>query len=480
MHKKRTRRQQIAIRSFTYGAMTLAAVFGVLISLAWAMGFRFDFNGGKLTQVALIQFDSFPSGATVKINSASIASKTATRANVRSGENTIEIAKIGYRTWQKTVSLKPSEVLWLDYIRLIPNSITTNQVKTFPNISEMLESPNQHWLLIRTSDSDHAANGYTLVLADISDPKNVRFSNVTIDPNEITAPVSDQLEKFSITEWDPGSRYLLIKHQVGDLVEYLRIDRENAATTKNLTKDFGLNISDPHFSGTSGQVFFALTGSDLRKFDSSNQTASAPIVTNVQSYHLSENNKITFVATDIKDGKVTQRVGTYNDGQVKTIKTYDKIEDTQAGLTHYRDKDYLAVARGEVVAIYANPFDDDKKTNAIYLNSPGGIDWLDFSPSGRFVVAGYHNKIVDFDLDTSRNYSFELGNMSSVPQWMDDTHLVDTSNRTISLVEFDGSNSENIVGGVGRVTLSRDEKYLFSFDTANGTASLQRSELYVE
>ena len=151
MHKKRTRRQQIAIRSFTYGAMTLAAAFGVLISLAWAMGFRFDFNGGKLTQVALIQFDSFPSGATVRINGVPIESKTATRANVRSGENNIEISKIGYRAWQKTVSLNPSEVLWLDYVRLIPNSITTDQVKTFSGIAEMLESPNRHWLLIRTS-----------------------------------------------------------------------------------------------------------------------------------------------------------------------------------------------------------------------------------------------------------------------------------------------------------------------------------------
>lgn len=480
MHKKRTRRQQLAIRSFTYGAMTLAAVFGVLISLAWAMGFRFDFNGGKLTQVALIQFDSFPSGATVRINGVPISSKTATRANVQSGKNSVEISKVGYRTWQKTVSLAPSEVLWLDYIRLIPNSITTDQIKTFPSISEMLESPDQHWLLIRTSDGDRVANVYTLVLADISDPKNVRFSNITIDSNEVTNPAPGQAEQFSIVEWDLSSRYVLIKHQIGNLIEYVRVDRENATTTKNLTKDFGLAINDPHFSGTSGQVFFALTGSDLRKFDTSSQTASAPIATNVQSYHLSENNKITFVATDVKDGKTMQKIGMYNDGQVKIAKTYDKVEDTQAGLTHYRDKDYLAVARGEVVAIYANPFDDDKKSGAIYLNSPGGIDWLSFSPNGRFVTAGYHNKIVNFDLDTSKNYSFELGSTNGIPQWVDDTHFVDTSNRMISLVEFDGLNGESIVSGVGRVTLSRDEKYLFSFDIANGTASLQRSKLYVE
>ena len=294
MHKKRTRRQQIAIRSFTYGAMTLAAVFGVLLSLAWAMGFRFDFNGGKLTQVALLQFDSFPNGATVKINGETLSSKTTTRENVQSGENTVEITKTGYRSWQKTVTLDPSEVRWLDYIRLIPNSITTDQIKSFSTVSEMLESPNQHWILLRTSDNERTNNAYVLTLADISDPKNVRFSDITISANDITAPTSGQTEKFSIVEWDMGSRYILLKHQVGDTSEYLRIDRENPTMTSNLTKTFGLDISSPHFSGTSGQIFFALTGSDLRKFDASNQTASAPLATGVQSYQLTENNMISF------------------------------------------------------------------------------------------------------------------------------------------------------------------------------------------
>lgn len=479
MHKKRTRRQQLAIRSFTYGAMTLMAVLGVLLSLAWAMGFRFDFDGGKLTQVALIQFDSFPTGATVKINGVPLSGKTTTRENVPAGENSIEISKIGYRVWQKTVNLDPSEVLWLDYIRLIPNSITTDQVKTFSGIQEMLESPNQHWLLIRTSDNERVNGVYRLTLADISDPKNVRFSEISIDPNQITAPTVDQHEAFSIVEWDLGSRYIFIKHQVGDRTEYLRVDRENATTTKNLTKDFGLGISDPHFSGTSGQVFFALTGSDLRKFDASNQTTSAPLATGVSSYRLSENNLITFVATTTKDNQTIQTVGMYNDGQVKTVKTYDKIETTWAGVTRYRDQNYLVVARGETVAIYTDPLNEDRAINPIYLNSPGGIDWLDFSPSGRFVVAGYQNKLVNFDLDTNDNYSFALGELHGVPQWADDTHIVDTSNHKITLVEFDGSNSEDIVSGTGRVTLSRDEKYLFSFDTKGSATGLQRSKLFV-
>ena len=189
---------------------------------------------------------------------------------------------------------------------------------------------------------------------------------------------------------------------------------------------------------------------------------------------------ISFVATETKDGKTTQTVGIYNDGQVKTIKTYDTVATTYAGVTRYRDQDYLAVARGETVAIYPSPLDENHVSGAIYLNSPGGVDWLDFSPSGRFIIAGYQNKLVDFDLDTDDNYSFELGEVNGAPQWVDDTHIVDMSGGTIKLVEFDGANSEDIVSGSGRVTLSGDEKYLFSFDITDKNTMLQRSKLYID
>ena len=88
--------------------------------------------------------------------------------------------------------------------------------------------------------------------------------------------------------------------------------------------------------------------------------------------------------------------------------------------------------------------------------------------------------MVDFDLDTDDNYSFELGEVNGAPQWVDDTHIVDMSGGTIKLVEFDGANSEDIVSGSGRVTLSGDEKYLFSFDITDKNTMLQRSKLYID
>lgn len=477
MHKTRTRRQQIATRSFTYGFMTLLAVFGVLFCLAYAMGFRFNFDDGKLTQVALIQFNSFPTGATVKIDGQTLPSKTQTRSNVSAGQHTVTISKDGYRSWQKTVNLKPSQVLWLDYIRLVPNSITTDSIKNFSDIQQMVESPDAHWLLIQ----ERKQTVSKLTLADISDPKNVRFSEISLDPEKIMTANAEQNEEFSIVEWDKGSRYALIQHEVDGATEFLQIDRQNAKTTKNLTRDFGLEIRNPHFSGKSGLVFFGLTGNDLRKFDYSNNTASAPLVTGVESYQIhSESSRIAFVTSETKDGKQIQTVGIYDDGRTKTVKTYDQIEKTIVGLTRWRDADYLAVARGETLAIYPEPLKEDNGLKPFYLSSPGGIDWLNFSPKGRHVMAGRQSKVVNFDLDTSENYSFELDGLADAPEWLDETHILSKLGGRLSFVEFDGSNREDIVSANGAAALSYDEKYLFSFGDSASGASLQRSRLYVD
>ena len=73
------RRRQIALRSFTYGLMTLATLVGVIVCVAWAMGYRFDLQSGQVSQVALLQFNSFPTGASVDINNSRLDSRTPTR-----------------------------------------------------------------------------------------------------------------------------------------------------------------------------------------------------------------------------------------------------------------------------------------------------------------------------------------------------------------------------------------------------------------
>ncbi len=472
--QKRSRKQQLAIRSFTYGVMSLAVLFGVAFSLAWAMGFRFDLKSGEVSQVSLLQFGTFPTGANVDIDGERLSSRTPTRTNIKTGQITVNMSLSGYRSWSKTVEALPSSVRWLTYARLVPENVETESIKNFNQVSQMVASPDERWLLLHTTPESRE-----LTLADTNDPLKIQFSTLTIDPMQVATPAEGQTENFTVVEWDKGSRYILLKHVIGETTEFLRLDRRNPSETKNLTRDFNLNISEPHFSGTSGNVFFALTDTDLRKFDYGNNSVSAPLVNGVQNYRSFKNGRLAYVAAETKDEKFTQTVGIYNDGQNQTIKTYSEEALTRAELSEYNGSDYLAVARGETVEIYLDPLNSEKK-KPIVLSSPDGVDVFGFSPTGRFVMATRENKIVSMDVETNENYSFELDEKVNKLSWIDEYHIVDFSGGSISIVEFDGQNRQRIVSGHTAAMLSTNYKYMFSISDAADGAVFQRSKMVIE
>ena len=337
------RRKQVAMRFFTYGAMAVATVIGVIICIGWAMGYRFDLQNG-LSQVALLQFNSFPTGASVDVNEERLTARTPTRSNVKTGETTVRMTRNGYRDWRKTVSALPSTVRWLDYVRLVPQNVRTESVHTFANVDDMLESPDRKWAIVLTDDASGA-----MTLINMGNPEKLEYDDIKLDADQVSA---DGKQEYKILEWDSASRYILIEHRYGDdQVEHLEYDRQDKET-RNLTRDFGMELTDPHFSGTNGDVIFALTGTDLRKIDYANKSISAPLASNVTDYVLYNNSRIAFVTRTESNDKVTQTVSIYDDGNVVEIKKYDDDDGLAIDFSRVNDVDYLAVARGETVAIY--------------------------------------------------------------------------------------------------------------------------------
>ena len=470
------RRKQIALRFFTYGAMAVATIIGVVICIGWAMGYRFDLQRG-LSQVALLQFNTFPAGATVDVNGERLTARTPTRSNVKTGQTTVRMSRQGYRSWEKTVTALPSTVRWLDYVRLVPDNVRTESVHTFASVDDMVESPDHKWAVVVTNQ----ANG-SMTMVNLSNPESLEYNDVVLDVNQISA---GEQHKYTIDEWDSGSRYLLIRHEYDDKVEYLEYDRQDK-DTRNLTRDFGMDISSPHFSGTNGNVIFALTGGDLRKIDYGNQSISAPIASDVTSYVLYSNSRIALVSKTAQDDKTTQAVSIYDDGVVQQIKQYDDDDRILIDFSRVNDQDYLAVARGETVAIYPDPLGKNSSSEptqmsseVAYLSSPGGVDWMEISDDGRFVMAGNGHKVVCYDIETAENYSYEL-EREGEPKWLDDYHILDVCDGSITMVEFDGQNAEHIVSGNLPAFLSNDGEYLFSLDDISGGVVLQRSSMIAE
>ena len=469
-------RKQVAIRFFTYGVMAIATVVGVIVCIGWAMGYRFDLMSGQLSQVALLQFNTFPTGAVVDINGASLSTRTPTRSNIKTGQTKVSMSLTGYRGWSKTVSALPSSVRWLDYARLVPQNVKTESVKTFTNVVDMLPTPDRKWAVVLTNESMGDAT-----LVDLADPKQIKFSTIELSNLHLA---TDGESKFKIVEWDKDSRYLLVKHQLGDRTEYLEYDRQDKIT-RNLSSDFGLELTELHFSNAGGDVIYTLTGTDLRKINYADKSISAPLATGVTSYVLlGDSGRIVYLSKKVDGSKTSQVISIYDDGKIAKLRTYDDTKTTLIGFFRNNDIDYLAVGRGEMVSVYPDPLKRQRQSHdfnksVAYLSSPGGIDWMKVNPTGRFVLAGKGNKVVCYDVETTENYSFELARRGE-PVWLDGYHLLDVKNGVLNMVEFDGQNIQHLVSGRLPAFLSANEKYLLSLDGISGGAVLQRSQMVID
>lgn len=467
-------RRKVIGRALTYSIMALATVAGVAVCIAWAMGYRFSLESGEVSQVALLQFNSYPRGALVEVNGTALTARTPTRSNIKTGETTVKMSRDGYRAWTKTVTALPSTVRWLDYVRFVPQDVRTESVRVFSDVSDLEPSPNREWALIVTK-----SDSMNLVLVDLRDQAKPSISDVELAADQVT---SGDRSKFSIDEWDSGSRYVLIRHDYDDTSEYLRFDRDTKQTV-NLSRDFGVSLSELHFSGNSGNILYALTGSDLRRLDYGAKSISTPLATNVTDYVLYGNNRLAYITKETADDKVTQAVAIYDDDTATKIKQYDTADKLRIAFSRNNDVDYLAVARGETVAIYPDPLKkssasshQDVTTETAYLSCPGGVDWLQVNGNGRFFLAGHQQKVVSYDVETSENYSFEM-NQTGEPSWLDDYHLMDERNGALVMIEFDGQNAERIATGKTPAFLSSDQDYLFSLDDVAGGVALQRSTM---
>ena len=478
MHQHGSKRKQIAIRFFSYGVMTLATIVISFICILLILGYQFDLQKGTVAQGGLLQFRSFPAGATIKLDDKVLSFKTPGKQNVETGKHSVMMTRTGYREWSKSFSIKAGELRWLNYTRFIPNSITTSPVKNFEVLTGSLPTPDRRWLALYGT-----ANSPSFTLVDIRDDKNLKYQSFTIPIANYTT-VEGQGNNFQLKEWDFGARYLLIKQQSGTHVEFIRADRTDPSSFRNINTQFNLPISDIHFSGTSGNVFYGLAGTDIRKFDIAAGTVSEPLATNVTSFQLFKENTIVYTAT--KDTQAT--VGVIVDGKATVVRAYDTTLPVYADINEYFDHLYLAIGRGTSLDVIKDPELNAGKTRKPLASVvlPEGISWVRISASGRFVVAGHGNHYVTHDLETIETSTTALPGAVTDPtqplQWLDDYYFVSDADGSLRLAEFDGMN-QNIITDVApgfKSTLSDDGKFLYSVSKSTTGYSLQSSKMTID
>lgn len=463
-----SQRAQLALRFFTYGVMAITTIILSVIAIFYALGYRFNQNL-VVEQGGLVQVRSTPEGAAVFVDGQRNSATTPGRVHMSPGTHTIEMVLDGYHTWRRTFELMPGQLLWLDYTKFIPTNLQTTAVRSLGQVRSMTPSPDRRWLLMHSASADTS-----FLLADVNDAKAPIFTTLATN-----LPV-DPASTYTVTKWDVGSRYFLVKRTFGDKQEFFRVDRTEPTKVVSITGLFRLEMSDVQFSADNPNILYAKTGDVLRRLDINGSNVSAALVTGLQDFTVSGDNTIAFSAVQAEPNE--QVIGLYRDNKAVIVRSFPLNSPVYFAFAEYFRHDYLAIGQPSgQVDVLRDPFTTGRDTAATASFKLDGqaLAQLSFGHGGRMIIASGVNNWVVHDLEVNKTYVSSIDGAVSL-RWLDSYSLYTQVENRLHIVEFDGQNGHDIttvlVGG-HTVSLSRDGKFLFSLGGDSGAPVLQATAL---
>jgi hypothetical protein len=464
MFRRPTQKQLLLRRTITLSVMFFAVIIIVTGTILFILGYRLDSNKGRIEQGALVQFDSRPNGANVSIDGKSIFSNTPSKQTVVAGTRSFKVERDQYETWTKTLAIKAGTLQWFDYIRLVPKNLPVESVAAFPTIVAAKTSPDYKWMLVQeTADSP------TFQLVDLRS-KEIKLSPLTLDASLYTdATTAGVTHSFALIEWDQDGRYVIVKHSFKDTSEYIVVDTQDVAKSKNISTLLGISLSELKFSGTSGNTLYGLTDGTVRKLDLSNGTISRVLLTNVTQFALFDNTIITYTGTNPADAN--QRVaGIYREGDdaphiLRTVN--DQTTALKIATTLYYNDRYFAVAEGSKLTVLTGRY----PSSSDRINS--------FSEEGNFLVAQAGLRFVSYEVEYQRETQSRIDTSETAAhtlRWLDPAYVWAVYDGHLSIREFDGANTHVImkVEPGFDVTLSQNGKYLYGIGKSDAGYQIQR------
>lgn len=462
--------------------MSLLVVGSVTVLVLILLGYRLNRADGRIEQGGLLQFVTAPSGASVTVDGQTLGSTTPSKLTTNTGSHQVIMRRDNYRTWEKTVNLKAGTILWLNYARLIPVNPTTTTLADYSELSDVLASSTGAWTAIKT-----VAASPDIIFAD-TESDTVRYTTLTLPSDTYSTPSVQGSSRFEMMSWDKDEKRLLVRHTYDtDKVEWLRITRDNPSATINLSRLFGVDITDAKFHPINGNELYVISAGDIRKLDIGAETISRALATNVREINVHKTNAVSYVSNpDEATGIVSVGYVRENDKKAHTIQTFERdTPNIHISMAEYFGKNYVAVSHKNTVEISEVSLSDttsgvSEVSSVKVLTTSQPTDWLSFSVNGRFVSAQSGNVLNVYDLETDSTYATQYSDLEPRRlEWLDDYTIWDDRSGTIRLYEFDGANQQNIanVAPGFDVRLNPSGKYLYSIGKTEKGFALQRTQL---
>ncbi len=475
-----SQKRQPLKRTLIYSFMTIVVVMIVTIMSLLVLGFSYDERRGSIAQGGLLQFASVPTGAKVTLDGRQLGSNTNTKATVSANDHSIEYNLERYRPWTKDITITAGQVGWVNYARLVPNNLNVNTVDTLANVHDTLVSPSRSYIAVQPT-----ANSKTFQFVDIR-TEEVKKVPVELNPALFTGYDANQ-SSITMTSWSKNENAVLLRHDKGTTSEWLLLDRDTPASSKNLNREFEMTINNAYFAGNSDQLMFVRADDKVMRASTSSGQVSDPLAVGVASYSVVNSDTISYVTVPSEIGIRTVGYSRLGFDEQQMLRAYiDTTGPILAAQSSYFNRSYVAIIHEGTLTVDTGVFPDGSTSaefSRLILQDVGNdVTDLSFSRNGRFVLLEYPDKFAVYDIELDKYdetaWAYE-SDTTGTANWLDDYIFWSDRGGTLRMYDFDGANQQdlmNVTEGFS-AALSGGGKYIYGFLQTDAGYELRRVQM---
>ncbi len=428
-------------------------VVGTIVLVAIGSGYSYDFRNHRTTLNGLVVIGSYPTGATILQNGKNIHRKTPFRNTVEAQSYNYTVTKDGYQPWQKQIQVKASEVVWVQYIWLLPSQLRTSTLLSQPTMSGLVPSKD-HKLFAYSVASGNDAGLWVLDTTShqptrVYTPK-AAVVKTAINPEVVETPA----EVLAEVSWADDNSHLLLHSTIGPRNNYQIIPTTpGAAIALSETFRYEFN-SSLRFSPSNWRELYWVSPEGLRKIDLNAQTVSAVLAESVTSFAFGAD-RILYVQSS-KLGKTLYSIDHSGKDKKELVQALADSDSYEIAFSNYKNQDVLAVlpTKARTVTLYSDlssgfPLAKIVSKDALHLA---------FTADGHFLSHYSENGVGVYDLEKSSSYAFDSRTGVTGLSWFDNAHLLTTRNGELFWSEFDGANTRDLAKTTGLGYSTADQK----------------------
>ena len=486
MHMKHhvSQKREPLRRTFVYTFMTVTVIAVVAVMFLLVQGYTFDQTEGRLEQGGLLQFASVPTGATVTLDGRELGSKTNTKATVLSGNHDARFQLEKYRTWSKDIYIRPGQVGWVNYARLVPVDLQVQTVHTFSDAVDMVTAPRREFMLLQ-----ERWDLPNFQLIDIRSSDKARLTALRLPQTMYTQPSKKQNSQFVIDGWSENGKAILLKHIVDEVTEWIVLDRDNPQNSININKVFSMTPDKVVFAGESDRLLFVQTNGVVRRVNLGDNKISREVASNVETFQSVDDSMIVFTTPPNDAGTRFVGYSSVDFSRQQNIRAYlHSDEQVMAAMSSYFNKRYLAIIHGDWLIVdtgsFPTPSSSAQLDRLVWRKISAGAQRLTMSENGRFAVIEYQDKFAVYDIELNKydetKWAYESKAKEPSPlRWLDDYIVWSDNGGWLRIYDFDGDNQQNIMTVTEgfSVALTSNGKFIYGLMKTDSGFELRRAQM---